>query len=133
MRVLLAGKLLAWMSCPFAGMTRIRFKGSPRYAAGLSAPYRSSPRNAVNVGPRRRVSTHRRCSDSPSRFAVIAGLDPAIHPLRKNCLGVFTKKMDHPNSGLPEFGHFRCASRINPTCMVKPAGDERGGLFYPPQ
>jgi hypothetical protein len=27
------------MSCPFAGMTRIRFKGFPRYRlAGLSAP-----------------------------------------------------------------------------------------------
>ena len=39
-------------SCPFAGMTRIRFKGFPRHpgrsAVGigeLSAPYRSSPRN----------------------------------------------------------------------------------------
>jgi hypothetical protein len=31
--------------------------------------------------------------------------------------------MDHPKSGLPDFGHFKCASRINPTCVVKPAGD----------
>ena len=31
--------------------------------------------------------------------------------------------MDHPNSGLPEFGHFKCASRINPTCAGQPAGD----------
>src|SRR5882757_11358460 len=31
-----------------------------------------------------------------------------------------------PNSGLPEFGHLRCASRINPTCVVKPGGDMQG-------
>jgi hypothetical protein len=31
--------------------------------------------------------------------------------------------MDHPKSGLPDFGNFEWASRINPTCMVKPAGD----------
>src|SRR5262245_44210775 len=31
--------------------------------------------------------------------------------------------MDHPKSGLSDFGRFRCASRINPTCGVKPAGD----------
>src|SRR5258707_1231515 len=29
--------------------------------------------------------------------------------------------MDHPKSGLPDFGNFKWASRINPTCMVKPA------------
>src|SRR6516165_456273 len=34
--------------------------------------------------------------------------------------------MDHPKSGLPDFGRFRCASRINPTCVVKPAGDACG-------
>jgi hypothetical protein len=34
--------------------------------------------------------------------------------------------MDHPKSGLPDFGRFRCASRINSTCVVKPAGDARG-------
>jgi hypothetical protein len=28
-----------------------------------------------------------------------------------------------PNSGSPEFGFLSCASRINPTCVVKPAGD----------
>jgi hypothetical protein len=35
------------MSCPFAGMTRIRFKGFPRYRFGgsLSSLDRSSPRN----------------------------------------------------------------------------------------
>jgi hypothetical protein len=32
--------------------------------------------------------------------------------------------MDHPKSGLPDFGRFKCASRVNPTCVVKPAGDE---------
>src|SRR3981189_11349 len=36
--------------------------------------------------------------------------------------------MDHPKSGLPDFGHFKCASRINPTCEDKPAGDT-GGWF----
>src|SRR6266849_1809400 len=34
--------------------------------------------------------------------------------------------MDHPNSSLPEFGQFKCASRMNPTCVVKPAGDGCG-------
>src|SRR6185312_4453761 len=45
-------------------MTRIRFKGSPRSlacsqatACGLSAPRRSSPRNGVNVGRWRGLST----------------------------------------------------------------------------
>jgi hypothetical protein len=54
---------------------------------------------------------------------VIAGLDPAIHSLRKKA---FTKAMDHPKSGLPDFGYFKSASRINPTCVVKPAGDAEG-------
>jgi hypothetical protein len=31
--------------------------------------------------------------------------------------------MDHPKSGTPDFGRFKCASRVNPTCVVKPAGD----------
>src|SRR5262249_48335543 len=48
---------------------------------------------------------------------------PAIHPLRKKFL---QRMMDHPNSGLPDFGRFKCASRINPTCVVKPAGDACG-------
>ena len=30
-----------------------------------------------------------------------------------------------PNSGSPEFGFLSCASRINPTGVVKPAGDGR--------
>ena len=50
---------------PFAGMTRIRFKGSSRCllplnvdeAGGLSAPFRSSPRNSPNVGACARLST----------------------------------------------------------------------------
>ncbi len=55
--------------CPFAGMTRIRFKGSPRSrtgpavlppdprGSGISAPHRSPPRNGLNVGRSARVST----------------------------------------------------------------------------
>jgi hypothetical protein len=35
----------------------------------------------------------------------------------------------------PDFGHFKCASRINPTCVVKLAGDtlqaESNGLEMP--
>src|SRR5258708_354890 len=34
--------------------------------------------------------------------------------------------MDHPKSGLPDFGRIRCASRINPTYVVKPGGDACG-------
>jgi len=51
---------------------------------------------------------------------VIAGLDPAIHHFTKNLLA---KKIDHPNSGLSEFGHLNCASRIIRLALVKPAGD----------
>src|SRR5262249_28749810 len=39
------------------------------------------------------------------------------------CAKSLAKEMDHPNSGVPEFGRFEYASRINPTCVVKPAGD----------
>src|ERR1700752_4441235 len=42
--------------CPFAGMTRIRFKGSPRMAVSQLL-LRSTPRNGPNVGAKRRVST----------------------------------------------------------------------------
>jgi hypothetical protein len=59
----------------------------------------------------------------PSALPVIAGLDPAIHRFAKK---LFAKRMDHPKSGLPDFGHFKCASRMNPTCVVKPAGDANG-------
>ena len=45
-------------------------------------------------------------------------VDPSIHLL--------ARKMDHPKSGLPDFRSFKRASRINPTCVVKPAGDELG-------
>ena len=31
--------------------------------------------------------------------------------------------MDHAKSGLPDFARFKCASRVNPTCVVKPGGD----------
>ncbi len=44
------------VSCPFAGMTRIRFEGSPRIS-GLSAPRRGSPGNALNVVRPAAVST----------------------------------------------------------------------------
>src|SRR4029453_15863610 len=33
------------------------------------------------------------------------------------------RMMDHPKSGLPDFGPFKCASRINPTCVAKRGGD----------
>jgi hypothetical protein len=56
-----------------------------------------------------------------SGCTVMAGLDPAIHLLRKKFL---RRMMDHPKSGLPDFGRFKCASRVNPTCVVKPAGDD---------
>jgi hypothetical protein len=36
-------------------------------------------------------------------WIVIAGLDPAIHLLRKKC---FANKNGPPKSGLPDFGHF---------------------------
>src|SRR5439155_277461 len=53
-----------------------------------------------------------RAGAAPGRLAgvrslspVIAGLDPAIHHFTKNLLA---KKIDHPNSGLSEFGHLNC-------------------------
>jgi hypothetical protein len=39
---------------------------------------------------------------------------------------LFRRRMDHPKSGLLDFGRLKYASRINPTCVVKPAGDGRG-------
>src|SRR5262249_61897013 len=33
--------------------------------------------------------------------------------------------MDHPKSVLPDFGRFKYASRVNPTCVVKPGGDAK--------
>jgi hypothetical protein len=59
------------------------------------------------------------------RQVVIAGLDPQSIFFAKKFL---RRKMDHPKSGLPDFGHFKCARRINPTCVVKPAGDTSGAL-----
>jgi hypothetical protein len=56
--------------------------------------------------------------------AVIAGLDPAIHPFRKN---FDAKKMDHRNSGVPEFRPFRWTQIGNIRFAVaKPAGDAAG-------
>jgi hypothetical protein len=49
---------------------------------------------------------------------VIAGLDPAIRLL--------AKKMDHQNSGVPEFLQFRWAQIGNIRfAVVKPAGDSQ--------
>src|SRR5258708_28644039 len=47
------------MSCPFAGMTRIRFKGFPRYRLGgsLSSLTGAPLGTPANVGPPGRVST----------------------------------------------------------------------------
>src|SRR5438132_11373544 len=36
---------------------------------------------------------------------------------------LLAKAMDHSKSGLPDFEHFKCPSRINATCVVKPEGD----------
>jgi hypothetical protein len=52
--------------------------------------------------------------DGEGQF-VIAGLDPAIHP--------FFAKRWTTEIGFTRFRRFRCASRINPACVVKPAGD----------
>tara|TARA_B100000315_G_scaffold73013_1_gene66651 strand:- start:466 stop:753 length:288 start_codon:yes stop_codon:yes gene_type:complete len=41
-----------WVPFPYAGMTRIRFEGSPRRApcaGGVSAPYRGTPGNHLNL------------------------------------------------------------------------------------
>src|SRR5262249_57094965 len=45
--------------------------------------------------------------------------NPSFFRKNRSC-----EKLDHPKSGLPDFGHLKWASRINPTCMVKPGGDE---------
>jgi hypothetical protein len=56
--------------------------------------------------------------------SVIAGLDPAIHLFRKN---LDAKKMDHQNSGVPEFWHLKGAQIGNIRfARVKPAGDGCG-------
>jgi hypothetical protein len=59
----LRGKSAGWhrkLSCPFAGMTRIRFKGFPRYdVAGVSARLTGAPLGTeANVGPPGPLSTH---------------------------------------------------------------------------
>src|SRR5215468_1118790 len=53
------GETTVAMSCPFAGMTRIRFKGSPRYRLGgsLSSLTGAPLGTPGNVGPPGRVST----------------------------------------------------------------------------
>ncbi len=60
--------------------------------------------------------------------SVIAGLDPAIHLFRKN---FDAKKMDHQNSGVPEFWPFRWTQIGNIRfAVVKPAGDAAGRGKY---
>ncbi len=90
--------------CPFAGMTRIRFKGSPRSlakrwpkACGISAPHRSSPRNRSNVGRCGGVSTrlNGNCTECcrrafPGRCAARNGAlqsrgPSAVGPPMRNC------------------------------------------------
>ena len=56
------------------------------------------------------------CIRPDSLGIVIAGLDPAIHRLRETFLR-WTTELRSLSSA------FQCASRINPTCVVKPAGD----------
>jgi hypothetical protein len=55
---------------------------------------------------------------SASEDARERAYDPAIHPLRKKFL---RRMMDHPKSGLPDFGRFSAQ-----VCVVKPAGDACG-------
>src|SRR5262249_11775394 len=60
--------------------------------------------------------------------AVIAGqsaLKTRVNALMARQSIFLRRTMDHSNSGKPEFERFECASRINPTCVIKPAGDER--------
>src|SRR5437867_11785305 len=61
---------------------------------------------------------------------VIAGLDPASHHRRE-----ISSEEDGPSElGFTRVRTFMCASRINPTCVVKPAGDSgRRGATYGPK
>ena len=52
---------------------------------------------------------------------VTRGLDPRVHPLRKTR---FAKKMDCIGTrACPSSALLRAASRVNPTCGVKPGND----------
>ncbi len=62
---------------PFAGMTRIRFKGSPPIC-GLSAPPRRSPRNTCNLGPPFRVSTRSSHGCAAARTCLAGGRPCAV-------------------------------------------------------
>ena len=58
---------------------------------------------------------------------VTRGLDPRVHPLRKMR---FAKKMDCTGTrGCPSSALLRAASRVNPTCGVKP-GNDGGSSHY---
>ena len=116
--------------CPFAGMTRIRFKGSPRSlalreqdgACGLSAPRRSSPRNRANVGRWRGVSTH-----APRQFAPAALLGNLL------CVGVggdslaasFERRRP-PSSGVGMPADVRAAAAWRPSNSRRHNSGRRG-------
>src|SRR5215510_1417646 len=120
----------------------MRFVGEKRGASQVRAE--ASSNRSRHCRAQRVEDARKRACDTASRVYPTCGAlycatraSPscgAIHPVRKK---VLTKKMDHPKSGSPDFGHFECASRINPTCVVngvpadnvggvpRPAGDER--------
>ena len=86
--------------------------------AAYSAPARDACQHATWHTRRAGCAALGTCE--PTLPRVIAGLDPAIHPLRER---VLQRMMDRPEIGFTRFRHLKCASRINPTCVVKPAGD----------
>src|SRR5262249_57636708 len=53
-------------------------------------------------------------------WLVIAGLDPAIHPFAKTFL---RRRWTNRKRMYPISGASGAPSRVNPTCVVKPAGD----------
>ena len=81
-----------------------------------------APAHAGRARQTRRPAAQAVLAAGSEFFVVIAGLEPAIHLVRKSCL---RRMMDRPEIGFTRFRYFKCASRINPTCVVKPAGDAR--------
>src|SRR5882757_7799052 len=80
------------MSCPFAGMTRIRFKGFPRYRRGgsLSSLTGAPLGTAANVGPPGRVSTRGNGRSPHEMRGSLAAATPdfaSLHPgYRLTCM-----------------------------------------------
>src|SRR5262245_57428686 len=74
------GEATVAMSCPFAGMTRIRFKGFPRYRSGgsLSSLTGAPLGTPGNVGPRGRVSTRAARIGCAVPFAAKRGLSRVV-------------------------------------------------------